>query len=324
MNKEDEAAERRRRRYGSIVETIDVDLRRMLIKDYAIPAKIPDDGYLSVFLDEMLPHYDFHQAVDDLLYGVGSLGRDDFVQSASKFPVRTAVKIAETDVYKKFSSEGGPAPGTLLPHMPPKNLFVPENAGSDFIGIDIIKANFSVVAHYAPEVVGGHLEYEDFARDYTDLDYVVNCKRMRQVLFGNLNPKRIRSLVKGAMIRAATHLQDTGLPWNRWATCSDDEMVVKGGISSHDIFMCLEEFSAREMPAIRFRVEPFWLFRLPDSTCYYKQYSDGRIKLKNTPAHLFMQAYKKIVGLPLYERDLSFIFEDEIAVLKHPKWSASG
>ena len=43
-----------------------------------------------------------------------------------------------------------------------------------------------------------------------------------------------------------------------------------------------------------------------------------KVEFKNAPAHLFAQAFKKYYGLPVNEKDLTFMFEGQEAILKNP------
>ncbi|MBO5389316.1 MAG: hypothetical protein J6A59_14530 [Lachnospiraceae bacterium] len=67
------------------------------------------------------------------------------------------------------------------------------NIGKNFISIDIKKANFSVLVHYAKETGTQFFDsysWEDFMKQFTDIRYFAESKYIRQVVFGNCNPKR--------------------------------------------------------------------------------------------------------------------------------------
>lgn len=52
------------------------------------------------------------------------------------------------------------------------------------------KANFTALRHYNKDIVGGKDTYEDFLGMFTDENYFKESKYIRQVIFGNVNPKR--------------------------------------------------------------------------------------------------------------------------------------
>ena len=67
------------------------------------------------------------------------------------------------------------------------------------------------------------------------------------------------------------------------------------------------------------RIELFRLVSL-GKKCFVKEFLDesnqiSKIEFKGVPGHLFAQAYKHYKGLPLNDKDMTFIFEGEKAQL---------
>lgn len=78
-------------------------------------------------------------------------------------------------------------------NYPNTELYKEYNVGHKFISIDIRKANFTALVHYG-KTSGNEFyknyNYDEFIRQFTDIEHIINSKYIRQVVFGNCNPKR--------------------------------------------------------------------------------------------------------------------------------------
>lgn len=62
--------------------------------------------------------------------------------------------------------------------------------GAFFFSLDLKKVNYHVLKFYYPNLVLNTHTYEDFIGQFTEFDYIRKSKYIRQVIFGNLNPKK--------------------------------------------------------------------------------------------------------------------------------------
>ncbi len=136
--------------------------------------------------------------------------------------------IKDSDGYKVLQTMEMPVykpVNTFLDRVTQNNIYNCENIGERFISIDLAKANFQVLSHSIPEIVGNHTKYEDFIASYQGDWYMADSKYSRQVIFGNLNPKRQITLQKYVMKQIADVL------YNRFSltpvSLSNDEVVYK-------------------------------------------------------------------------------------------------
>jgi len=312
--------------YGHLIRRLSPGLRKALVKDYGLPVKVLDDGYLDKYVDDLLPHYDWEYAVKAMLEGVESMGEFPFLKMAKAAPLAVAEEIKQTDAFKEFNEQGGyssparnPLQGQKVSHDP----YHPDNDGRLLLSLDIRQANFSVLRWRFPELVNNQEDYDDFIRDYYDFDYIADCNRIRQVLFGNLNPKRQRKLIRDVTYAVLESLMGAGICGpQQVASLSEDEIVLHPvGDSIERTKKHLKHLSESIFEGIEFKPSAFMLRRLPDSSCYWKLHEGGRIELRKTPGHLFMQAFKTVTGQKILERDRTFVFEGELAVLlKKQKW----
>ena len=312
--------------YGHLICRLTPGLRKALVKDYSLPVKVIDDGYLNMYVDDLLPHYDWEYAVKAMLEGVESMGEFPFLKMAKDAPLAIAEEIKQTDAFKEFNERGGhssPARRPLEGQKVSRDPYHPENDGQLLLSLDIRQANFSVLRWRFPELVNNQEDYDDFIRDYYDFDYIAGCKRIRQVLFGNLNPKRQRKLIRDVTYAALESLMEAGICGPKQvASLSEDEIVLHPvGDSIEKTKAHLKYLSESIFQGVEFKSSVFTLHRLGNSSCYWKLHEGGRIELRKTPAHLFMQAFKTVTGQKILERDRTFVFEGELAVLlKKQKW----
>lgn len=68
------------------------------------------------------------------------------------------------------------------------------------------KANFSALREYRDDIFGGSDTWENFISRFTDNKHIINSKYIRQVIMGNLNPKRQTAYEKVLMDKLLTDI----------------------------------------------------------------------------------------------------------------------
>lgn len=108
------------------------------------------------------------------------------------------------------------------------NIYSKNNDGCVFVSIDMKKANFTALHHYNPSIVGDKDNYEDFLGMFTDVSHFIDSKYIRQVIFGNINPKRQVTYEKYLMDMVLTKLFETGyISKDDICSFATDEIVIK-------------------------------------------------------------------------------------------------
>ncbi len=74
--------------------------------------------------------------------------------------------------------------------FPKKDIYRQDNDGKYFISFDMKKGNFTALKHYDNRIVANCEKYEDFLGLFTKESHLLYSKYIRQVIFGNVNPKR--------------------------------------------------------------------------------------------------------------------------------------
>ena len=84
--------------------------------------------------------------------------------------------------------------------IPSKNVYTDCNCGIPMISIDLKHGNFTALKWYAKNYQSGFEKdfesYEDFVLRFTNEEYIINSKSLRQVIFGNCCPRRFESVQK--------------------------------------------------------------------------------------------------------------------------------
>lgn len=100
--------------------------------------------------------------------------------------------LNKADMYKEFPIYGE--------GIPKGDTYKDKNIGKSFLSIDMKKANFNALVHYGNEIgtpFAPNLTHDidkswsQFMAMFTDIPYFATSKYIRQVVFGNCNPKRV-------------------------------------------------------------------------------------------------------------------------------------
>ena len=148
------------------------------------------------------------------------------------------------------------------------------NIGSRFISIDMKKANFSALVHYGINnncKFANDYDWEQFMKQFTDIEHFIKSKYIRQVVLGNCNPRRQVTYEKYLMNTVLDELFESGVISQSeiYSMCHDeiiiyaDELTYKQLDKIRDI---VENYCA-----IPLRFEYFTLGKITNSDAYVKK-----------------------------------------------------
>lgn len=181
---------------------ISENLKRRFVKDNSLPIKIFDspvfENRLAMFetqfkakskydafvkmLEENFPdegaYFDEHHRVADAALA--------YMQENEHFQY-----FSQKEDMKQFDVDQQGLPGN--------SVFKDTNVGKYLLSIDMVKANFTAMRFYNPEIFGGAETYEDFIGMFTNLEHIKKSKYIRQMIFGNIVPKRQQKYEKFLM-----------------------------------------------------------------------------------------------------------------------------
>ena len=293
-------------------------LRKKIIKDYRFPFKFTDDEYFSYFMDLYKNDFDLYEPWENMLIASEDLGGANELYDYSDNLHRTVIEdIKNKEAYTKFNTVNMPQIGQRNFTVSKRSPYHSDYEGLRLISIDLVKANFQVMKKYDPEIVNKSSTYLEFISKFTPYKYFQESKQIRQIIFGNLNPKRQQAFQR-------RHMEDIM------------EVLVKfredftfHGLTSDEVFLYIQNQSSESLLAeieqcliplnLDIRVELFQLVSL-GRKCFVKEYLSAdnqvsKIEFKGVPGHLYPQAFKHYYKLPLNDKDMTFIFEGEKARL---------
>lgn len=299
-------------------------LRRKIIKDYRFPFKITDDEYFEYFMELYKKDFDLEKPWKNLLDAVKSLGgEDEFYNYSDQLHLTVIEELKNKKEYLRFNNIEMPQIGKRNFEVSKRSPYHTDYVDLKLISIDLVKANFQVMKRYDAAIINNTSNYLDFISTYTPYKYFQESKQIRQIIFGNLNPKRQQAFQKRIMedimenlIKHRSNLSFHGLT-------SDEVFVYVKNEPSECLFQEVEDITNKM--EFDLRVELFKLKTL-GRKCFVKEFLNKnnevtKIEFKGVPGHLFAQAYKHYYHLPLNDKDMTFIFEGEKALLLNKAFS---
>lgn len=245
-------------------------------------------------LDVQEARYDFEEYIDECYkYNIDKSHIKNILTSIVK-------DISNHKDYISFNNKVLPS---LNNPFKSSNIWIPENHNKVFISIDLKKANFTVLNKVMPSVFNAST-YDEFLSRYTSSNFLRKSKYFRQVIFGNLNPKRIQYLQTVITLDIAKELQKVGFIIE---SITPDEVILQyNTLGLVDVKTTLTN--------IGYNIEDFRIdvFKVIDKNYYkvkkYLNLYEDKIEIKNTPKKHYIRALCNELGI---YNDLSKYFEED-------------
>lgn len=247
----------------------------------------------------------------------------DYFEEYNKIKDAAIHDIKSSEAYIRFNSEDMNNYAIQHNNFPSKDIFKPTNDGKSFIGIDIIKANFSSLHHYDPKMFqvnsGVADTWEEYLSGFTDNRHIINSKYIRQVILGNCNPKRHITYEKYLMDKILTWLIKTYISIDRIVFFSNDEIIID--VSDMDVdqkksLYTKIEHNSKEIP-IPVKTEMFTLYQIKGTGGYYKKIAnkngEEEIEFKCINNYILPFVIRKILKEEYTESDKMFFHEGFLA-----------
>lgn len=305
-----------------------VILRNRFCRDYNVSIQIFTDPYftdrikLFGFYDKYLELLDivkndfndnvelylayYNKVKDDIIY---------YIKNSTAF-----IELNTKDRSKYF----------VKSKYPSEDIYKEDCIGHRYISIDWKKANFSVLVKYAETT---NTEFYDsynwvsFMKQFTKYNYIIDSKYIRQVVFGNCNPKCQIELEKYYMYCFTKDLLDSVaiLKENDIVSMREDELIISAdNLSETDIAYIKDISKTLQSKYLPLDFKYFILGKLENTEGYYKSILDNGVEVKyelkcvNPYEAPFI--YRFIKGGVVQETDLYFYSKPYIAkFVTYPK-----
>lgn len=255
-----------------LVNAMTEKLNRRFCADRKIPLKICS-GY--VFLERLALFDELDNYISYCHEVVRNFRNDqDYLETYNRVKNDAIDFIKESEAYKDLNS-CDISKYISKYNFKQSNVYSDINIGKKFISIDMCKANFSALVAYGLRTNTKFFEefnYEKFISKFTDIKHISKSKYIRQVIFGNCNPRRqviyenhLMSLLLDQLFISKVIDNDTV-----YSVCSDEVILKADEVNAEklkELYDIVEEFSNSVVPL---RVEEFTLGKVVGSEAFIK------------------------------------------------------
>lgn len=304
------------------MKKISHSLRKRFIKDCKIPISLVQDPYFDYFLETYESFYNsktLYTAFCDLVERLG--GEESFFVESKRITDSIIEDISNTEAYDTFNnmslSDYAPAKSDIRQ----QNIYSQQNVGQAFASFDLSKANYNALKFVNPEIVLNTRSYKDLMKLYTQEEYFINSKHIRQIIFGHLNPKRqmkIQSyIIQNRVIpEILKFMPDT----DRIISASEDEVVIKllpFEFITEDYINGLKNFKS----GVPVKYTAFVLRQLGDKPYFYKELGlrhNPPVEFKAVPQNYFAECFKYYLKEEPTEFDMCTFHEGRVVKYLEP------
>lgn len=305
------------------MNTIGKDVLRRWTNDFNLQIDVLDEPYFSYYIDLYDPYLKTKAKInllEETLNRFESEGK--FLSYYYETRNNIIEYLNENPAYLEFNNMDMNK-FNVSSNYPKNEIYKCTNIDKYFVSVDLTKANFQALKYVNPEIVKNADSYKQFIGKFTDLEYMMESKYLRQVIFGNINAKR--------QIKIERYLIEKAVDWlleNNLTIKENIEMVASDEIVFNITEEASEKFSFESKNIINaikndlnldVDVEIFKLFSIGNK-CFAKEFVNNKkiYELKSVSKLYLPQVYKKYTNQPLNEYDLVFRHEGKNAKYLEP------
>lgn len=287
-----------------------INLRKRFKKDTGLPLVVFIDPYFDYALDRLSAKDQY----ENFIQMVDRLGGEQAFFSAAKTLITDMTEaIKSHEDYEKFQNFDLQSLQKEMRHSFGKHspVFRPENDGKWFTSVDLKKANFQIMRRHYPGIFFPHNTYQEWVGSFTTDDYFIKSKQIRQVVFGQCNPKRQQSLQRALMDQVWSRLEK-GL---RVVGATSDELIIFH--EEHpvdDLNKILIQCTA--FPEVELHIKQFQLRQIEDKPYYKREFTNGSFDLKGVPAHYYLEVLAHVEGRLPVVADFTTVYDGRLVEFK--------
>jgi len=278
-------------------------MREFFIKDNGIPMQVIEDPYFHYYLNLFDPYFQSLEKYKLLIDTIGILGDESKISEVSRtFMDEVNFHIEESPCYQNFVHD------MILPDLALQlkkgNLYQKDNNGKQFASIDLVEANYQSMKFVCPLVLAEET-YEEFANRFTVLRYIITCKKIRQIIFGQLSPSKQQGVQRHIISVIQKYLMDNvGIKKDSITATSSDEIVFETKSSSEELKKLINEYKECNrckipgIEGIRLRITVFELKQhgTDKYKFFVKHHENGKKEIKGVEAAYMPEVIKFFEG----------------------------
>lgn len=300
------------------------------VDDHKLPITILQEPHFAYFLNLYDEDFGTLAKYAMLQETVEKLGSEEaFLEEYYRVRNEVIARTKDMPEYQKFLKEDMKKYAIETPQLPnlgKQDVYNRTNSGRYFVSVDLIKANFQVLKKYNQRIVFGADTYKEYMAWFTEMPYIVESKYTRQVIFGNMNPKRQVTLQRFYMRKVFDYLranprvidQVVRVTDKQFRVFTNDEIVFEtDGFMPAETAKKIKQAVKKDL-GLDVAVKSFLLKDIGGMDYFVREFEDGTRDFKKIPPDVFPQVYKKYKGLPLEDSDLLFFYNKRLARYVEP------
>jgi len=305
------------------------NIKKRFIRDYNLPITNLETSDFLYFIDLYDDLFDTKKKYRLLVETINHFGDEHkFMGAFTKLRETIIKEVSNTPEYKDL--------GNIVCMYKPKyqisgqNIYNPTFNGQIIGSLDLVSANFNSLREWSTKTVFDAKDYNEFISKFTDIEYFRQSKQLRQIIFGNLNPKKQQSIQKSILGEISDRLIDNTelfetvvenkqtdeLPF-RLAKAGTDELLILQipDFLNNNLLKFSEAIKYALPPKYKsfIKIEFFKLVQIhPEKSYFAKEYviGDKQVEFKNVPSLFYPQVFKHYFNMDnIREADVVFSHE---------------
>jgi len=294
-------------------------LKRRFCKDNGIPIKIYDEPYFTHMLKLFNGTFDTINKYENFKkYLLKYNSEEDFFTNINKIENEIITHIKSKKAYQDFINMDMNKFNCMY-QISNENFYSSQHSNHNFLSIDLSNANFTSLKYVDSDIIDNKKTYYDFIKQFTEDEYFLNSKQIRQIIFGKLNPKRQNRVQKFIMDLVLIEvLNFTNI--DNIVSIVNDEIIIKyNEFYKDDLLIKIKELERKI--GCKFHYEEFTLKKFKDFKFYIKIFKNGDVKFKCINALYYPTILREYYNEPPHIYDRTFIHENIYCnMLQTPKY----
>lgn len=295
---------------------------KSFIKETKAPIPLYREEDFKYYLDLFEPVSNIKSDFESYLSKLVDIGVDEYYIMRSNLKEEIINKVKSKESYSNFINNDFKKYGDRFePVNKGTTLLTMENVDKKWISVDMVKANFNTFRTFDEDLVDGFTNFEDWISSFENGEEFKDIKILRQIIFGELNPKRIQTIQRYYMSKLIETILNKDSDDLRVITLGADEILFefKDGLVD-TIKKSIEEFKYFDNNKFEFRVDVFELKAINKKIKDYGfiKVFDNKEEFVGVSKNMFAQAYKYYKGLEVTDNDLKFYMDGVVATYEEP------
>lgn len=292
-------------------------LKKKFVKDEKLPIPVFDEPYFSYFLNLYEKEFGANTKYEKFIENVNSVGGwDNYFSAYIKFKDDIIYDVLKKESYKDYLEfDLTDYNFTRTYNSNNRSFFVEHNKEKTWISIDIKSANFYSMKYINPDLVNNKDSYLDWVSEYENSNLFAEIKSIRQLIFGNLNPKRqqkIQAFILDLLMKKISQkISDEEI---EFCIMGSDEVMIEYTDKRDSMLVnILLEFEKETGFRLDKKIFKFIKNGNESEFGFVKIYDDNKIDFIGVNKHFFAQAYKNYLGEIILPYDLLFYNENKLS-----------